>query len=79
MKHIGLRQDSHKFFLTAFCLSNTIYTSVNLMGVCMTFSVCLIAEQVEVRFSDRYHHFKEFQKSPDYRPYWDKCMEAVRD
>ena len=45
----------------------------------MTFSVCMIAEQVEARFSDCYRHFKEFQESPDYRPYWDKCMEAVRD
>ena len=45
----------------------------------MTFSVCLIAEQVEARFSDCYRHFKEFQESPDYRPYWDKCMEAVRN
>ena len=49
------------------------------MGVYMTFSSCLIAEQVETRFSNCYRHFKEFQESPDYRPYWDKCMEAVRD
>ena len=56
-----------------------IYTSVNLIGVYMTFSVYLIAEQVETRFPDCYRHFKEFQESPDYRPYWDKCMEAVRD
>ena len=49
------------------------------MGVYMTFSVCMIAEQVEAQFSDCYRHFKEFQESPDYRPYWDKCMEAVRN
>ena len=49
------------------------------MGVYMAFSVCMIAEQVEARFSDCYRHFKEFQESPDYRPYWDKCMEAVRN
>ena len=49
------------------------------MGVYMAFSVCMIAEQVEARFSDCYRHFKEFQESPDYRPYWDKCMEALRD
>ncbi len=28
---------------------------------------------------DRYKHFKDFQLAPEYRPYWDKCMEAVSD
>ena len=49
------------------------------MGVYMYFSVCFITKQVEDRFSTSYRHFKEFQESPDYRPYWDKCMETVRD
>ena len=34
---------------------------------------------MELHFSDNYRHFKEFQLSPEYRPYWDKCMEAVKD
>ena len=38
-----------------------------------------ISDQVERHFADYYHHFKEFQISPTYRPYWDKCMEAVQD
>ena len=38
-----------------------------------------IPAQVEQHFSDNYRHFKEFQLSPEYRPYWDKCMEAVKD
>ena len=38
-----------------------------------------IPAQVELHFSDNYRHFKEFQLSPEYRPYWDKCMEAVKD
>ena len=38
-----------------------------------------IPSQVELHFADYYHHFKEFQISPAYRPYWDKCMEAVQD
>ena len=32
---------------------------------------------VEADFSRRYPHFKEFQQNPAYRPYWDKCMEAL--
>ena len=38
-----------------------------------------VSSQVELYFADYYHHFKEFQISPTYRPYWDKCMEAVQD
>lgn len=40
-----------------------------------------IVEIVETHFSDydRYKHFKEFQSAPEYRPYWEKCMEAVKD
>ena len=38
-----------------------------------------IPAQVEQHFSDNYRHFKEFQLSPEYRPFWDKCMEAVKD
>ena len=34
---------------------------------------------VEQGFSLRYRHFKEFQEDPAYRPYWNKCMEAVKD
>ena len=33
-----------------------------------------ISSQVELHFADYYHHFKEFQRSPTYRPYWDKCI-----
>ena len=45
----------------------------------MSISIKFIAEQVEAHFSVCYRHFKEFQESPDYRPYWAKCMETVRD
>ncbi len=40
-----------------------------------------IADIVETHFADhdRYKHFKDFQLAPEYRPYWDKCMEAARD
>lgn len=49
------------------------------MGVFMVLTTKSIAAQVEMQFSSHYRHFREFQESPDYRPYWDKCMEAVRD
>lgn len=45
----------------------------------MTDTLENIPAQVEQHFSDNYRHFKEFQLSPEYRPYWDKCMEAVKD
>ena len=45
----------------------------------MIFSVQAIACQGEGRFSDHYHHFRGFREAPDCRPYWDKCIEAVRD
>lgn len=38
-----------------------------------------LAAQIEADFPRYYHHFKEFQDSPKYRPYWDKCMDAVGD
>lgn len=37
------------------------------------------SQAVEQGFSLRYRHFKEFQEDPAYRPYWNKCMEAVKD
>lgn len=49
------------------------------MGIFMVLTTKSIAAQVEMQFSSHYRHFREFQESPDYRPYWDKCMEAVRD
>jgi hypothetical protein len=38
-----------------------------------------IADQVIQGFSEKYTHFKEFQHSPTYSPYWEKCLESVRD
>ncbi len=40
-----------------------------------------ITQIVETHFADhdRYKHFKDFQLAPEYRPYWDKCMEAAGD
>lgn len=32
---------------------------------------------VEANFSSVYSHFKEFQQNAKYKPYWDKCIEAV--
>lgn len=34
---------------------------------------------IEEHFSEIYTHFKEFQENKEYRPYWNKCMEAVCD
>ena len=34
---------------------------------------------IEKNFSEIYTHFREFQECKDYEPYWDKCMDAVRD
>ena len=45
----------------------------------MIFTTQAIATHVEMQFPAHYCHFREFQESPDYRLYWDKCMEAVRD
>ncbi len=36
-----------------------------------------IIERVEQRFADVYNHFKELQQKPEYRPYWDKCIESL--
>jgi len=38
-----------------------------------------IAKQVVDDFAGIYTHFKEFQQNQEYRPYWDKCMEALGD
>lgn len=38
-----------------------------------------IKQIIETDFSSVYTHFKEFQQNGIYRPYWDKCMEAVSD
>jgi hypothetical protein len=38
-----------------------------------------IANQVVRDFSDIYTHFKEFQQNDEYRRYWNKCLESVRD
>ena len=34
---------------------------------------------IEDNFSEVYTHFKEFQENKEYKPYWNKCMEAVCD
>jgi len=36
-----------------------------------------ITEKITAEFSVCYTHFKEFQYNPEYRVYWDKCLEAV--
>ena len=38
---------------------------------------CDIVQKITDRFADTYPHFKEFQQSPEYRAYWDKCIESV--
>jgi len=38
-----------------------------------------IAQQVSEGFADRYEHFKEFQRNPTYRAYWDLCLDAIAD
>jgi hypothetical protein len=38
-----------------------------------------ITKQVTDGFAEIYTHFKEFQQKPEYRPYWDKCMESIAD
>ena len=38
-----------------------------------------IVQQVTADFADTYTHFKEFQQSPEYRAYWDKCVESIAD
>ena len=38
-----------------------------------------IAQQVIDKFAETYVHFKDFQQNPEYRAYWDKCIEGVRD
>ena len=45
----------------------------------MNVSTMQIAEETRARFAGAYRQFREFQDAPAYRPYWDKCMEAVRD
>lgn len=34
---------------------------------------------IEKNFAATYTHFKEFQENPEYKPYWNKCMEAICD
>ena len=65
--------------LTEISSRDTVYTSFNLTGVYITAIPDNISRQVDLQFSDYYRHFKEFQMAPAFRPYWDKCMEAVRD
>ncbi len=38
-----------------------------------------VAARTEARFEQCYPYFKAFQTEAEYRPYWDLCMEAVRD
>lgn len=38
-----------------------------------------IVKQVTNGFTGRYPHFKEFQHNPEYRAYWDICMESIAD
>lgn len=68
---------AHGLTQTSFC--DMVRSSFNLTGVYMTNIPNDIANQTELHFSNYYRHFKEFQISPVYRPYWDKCMEAIQD
>lgn len=36
-------------------------------------------ELIEENFSIVYTHFKEFQQNEEYKPYWNKCIEAICD
>lgn len=36
-------------------------------------------DYIEKNFSTTYTHFKEFQENSEYKPYWNKCMEAICD
>lgn len=47
----------------------------------MIISCAKIVDTVTESFCDanRYKQFAEFQWRPEYRPYWDKCIEAIRD
>ena len=36
-------------------------------------------EYIEENFRKIYTHFREFQENKEYKPYWDKCIEAVCD
>jgi len=38
-----------------------------------------IAKQVTDGFGNTYPQFREFQYNPEYRGYWDKCIESVTD
>jgi len=41
--------------------------------------VITMRKYIEDNFSEVYTHFKEFQENKEYKPYWNKCMEAVCD
>jgi hypothetical protein len=38
-----------------------------------------IVERVIDGFGSAYTQFREFQQSPEYRVYWDKCVESISD
>ena len=38
-----------------------------------------IVKQVTDDFTEKYSHFKEFQHNPMYQPYWNKCIESIKD
>ena len=38
-----------------------------------------VAQKVTESFADTYSHFKEFQHNPEYRKFWEKCVESTRN
>ena len=45
----------------------------------LSMTVNNIAQQTADGFAVTYYNFKDFQQSAAYRPYWNKCIECVRD
>ena len=38
-----------------------------------------IVQRVTSDFADIYSHFKDFQQNDKYLPYWEKCVESIKD
>jgi hypothetical protein len=38
-----------------------------------------IVKRVTKDFSNTYTQFREFQQSPEFKPYWEKCVESIYD
>jgi len=45
----------------------------------MDISIPVLVDKVANEFSERYSHFKGFQQNPNYKKYWNKCIEAISD